>query len=145
MISRLITFGGLVVCCWFSAITQLSGAPSGLYGTVQRANAKVVPNACVVLVEEASGFPLDLTLKDDRRIAVAKADERGRFQMKLRSFSEAKLMLAVLGEPVVKRAGGTKEVIGTDVAIRNVNLTGTNMIVVPNNFRPSGKTPSGAK
>jgi hypothetical protein len=136
----------LALCCWCSAVDQISAAaPSALSGKVQRANTDAVSNAWVVLVEEANRFPLDLTLKDDRRIAVAKTDERGRFEMKLLFLSKRKLMLAVLGEPVVKRANGMKEVIGTDVAVRNVNFTGPNVIVVPNNFRPSGKTPAVAK
>jgi len=145
MTRRLICFGGAVLCCWFSAANQLSAASSAVSGKVQRANTDVVPNAWVVLVEEAKRLPLDLTLKDDRRIAVAKTDGKGRFEMKLPSLLKRKLMLAVLGEPLVKRTGGMKEVIGTDVAIRNVNLTGPNLIVVPNDFRPSGKSPNVAK
>jgi hypothetical protein len=127
---------------WLAVVCAHAGTESGsliLSGRVQRANHDGVANAWVVLVEEPKRFPLDLTLKDARKIAAVKTDGAGRFKIKVSSIANRKLILSVLGEPIVKNVAGTREVTGTDIGTRDISTEKPNVLVVPNGFKPSSK------
>lgn len=105
-------------------------------GKVVRENGKPV-SAVVVIDERTSTFSLG---RMERRLAVVKADPEGQFKLLVPDDAQvARLRVGACG--VMKRAvlnDGTEGKIGTSVVLEHVSLRKPNIIVVPNDFAPTG-------